>query len=122
MRLAESERHVMRLLWDNGEMTAKDIANQLKEKIGWSKTTTYTMLSRCIEKGYIKRTEPNFHCVSLLSQEEVARQETDHLISANYSGSADLLVASLIQRKRLSADQMDALYQALQELKNDVQE
>lgn len=122
MRLAESERHVMRLLWDNGEMTAKDIANQLKEKIGWSKTTTYTMLSRCIEKGYIKRTEPNFHCVSLLSQEEVARQETDHLISANYGGSADLLVASLIQRKRLGADQMDALYQALQELKNDVQE
>lgn len=119
MKLAESERHVMEQLWKNGEMTAKEIALALNKTIGWSKTTTYTMLTRCAEKGYLRRENPNFRCVALLTKEEVARQETDTLIENNFGGSPDLLVAALIDRKKLSKKQIDALWDAYRSMEDE---
>lgn len=118
MKLAESERHIMEQLWENGEMTAKEIAAVLNKKIGWSKTTTYTMLTRCAEKGYLRRENPNFRCSAILTKEEVARQETDALIEKNFGGCPDLLVAALIDRKKLSKKQMDALWDALNSMED----
>ena len=119
MRLAESERHIMEQLWEHGEMPAKEIAAALNKKIGWSKTTTYTMLTRCAEKGYIKREDPNFRCTAMVSKEEVSCWETDALLSSDFDGSADLLVASLIGRKKLTLAQMEKLYQSLRELEGE---
>ena len=40
MRLAESERRVMEVLWERGTITAKEVAIVLGERLGWKKTTT----------------------------------------------------------------------------------
>lgn len=119
MRLAESERRIMEQLWENGEMTAKEIAAVLRDKIGWSKTTTYTMLTRCAEKGYLRREDPNFRCIALLTKESVARMETDTLIENNFNGSPDLLVAALIDRKKLNKKQLDALWEAYHNMEDE---
>lgn len=116
MRLADSERRIMELLWKNGEMTAREIAATLQETIGWSKTTTYTMLTRCGNKKYLAREDPHFRCRPLITQEEVSQWETDELLKNNFSGSADLLVASLVGHKKLSLKQLETLYQTLQEM------
>ena len=42
-KLFDSERRVMECLWDEGELSAKEIAERLNKKVGWSKTTTYTI-------------------------------------------------------------------------------
>ena len=55
MRLPESDRSVMESFWERGPMTAKEAAKLLGERLGWSKTTTYTMLTRCVNKGYLSR-------------------------------------------------------------------
>lgn len=49
-KLFESELKVMDLLWKEGDLPAKEIAQRLKEQINWSKTTTYTVLKKCVEK------------------------------------------------------------------------
>ena len=45
-RLFDSELKVMETLWENGELSAKQIAELLRQQIGWSKTTTYTVLKK----------------------------------------------------------------------------
>ena len=57
VKLFESELKVMDLLWKEGDLSAKEIAQRLKEQINWSKTTTYTVLKKCVEKQAILRTE-----------------------------------------------------------------
>ncbi len=116
MRLPDSERSVMEVLWENGPTHAKDIARILNERISWNKTTTYTMLTRCIGKGYMRRTDPKFLCTPILTKEEVSLAETDTLIENNFNGSADLLVASLVERKKLSLKEMEHLYDLLKQM------
>ena len=116
MRLAESERKVMEVLWAHGELTAKETARLLNESCGWQKTTTYTMLTRCEQKKYLKRTNPRFVCTPLITKEQVSHWETDELLKADFNDSADLLVASLISRKKLNGEQIKKLQNLLREL------
>lgn len=111
MKLFDSELKVMDVLWREGDATAKQISNILADEVGWNMNTTYTLIKRCIKKGAIERSEPNFMCHALIPKEQVQEAETNELINKIYDGSADKLFAALLGRKRLSAEQIDKLKQ-----------
>ncbi len=110
-KLFDSELKVMGILWNEGDVPAKQIADALTKELGWNKNTTYTLIKRCIKKGAIERLEPNFMCHALISKEAVQEAETTELINKVYDGSADKLFASLLGRKKLSAEQIEKLKQ-----------
>ena len=116
IKLFDSELKVMSVIWREGDVTAKYIADILNVEIGWNKNTTYTLIKRCIKKGAIERMEPNFICHALIPKEEVQEAETNELINKIYDGSADKLFAALLGRKKLSAEQIDKLKQIVGEL------
>ena len=53
IKLFDSELKVMDILWKEGDTSAKEIAEKLNEQVGWSKTTTYTVIKKCIDKGAV---------------------------------------------------------------------
>ncbi len=108
-KLFDSELKVMDVLWKRGDLTAKQISDILKTEIGWNQNTTYTVIKKCIAKGAIARSEPNFLCHALLSKETAQGAGTDELIGRLFDGSADKLFASLLGRKRLSPEQIENL-------------
>ena len=116
MKLFDSEIKVMEILWKEGDTTAKRIAEILGQQISWSKTTTYTIIKRCIEKGAIERREPNFICHPLVTIEEAREYETTELINKMYDGAPDQLVASLLGGKKLSKDAIEKLKRAVREM------
>ena len=62
IKLFDSELKVMDVLWKEGDKTAKQISDILKEEIGWNMNTTYTVIKKCIAKGAIERTEQTQSC------------------------------------------------------------
>lgn len=117
IKLFDSELKVMDVLWKEGNVTAKRLTEILKEQVGWNKNTTYTVIKKCIAKGAIERLEPNFLCRAVISKEQVQEQETTELINKVFDGSADLLFASLLNRKTLSGEEIERLKQLVNNLK-----
>lgn len=115
IKLFDSELKIMDVLWREGDTTAKHISDVLKEDTGWNMNTTYTLIKRCIKKGAIERTEPNFMCHALIPKKEVQEAETNELINKIYDGSADKLFAALLGRKKLTDEQIDKLKQIVGE-------
>ena len=116
IKLFDSELKVMSVLWRERDTTAKHISDILKAEIGWNMNTTYTLIKRCIKKGAIERSEPNFMCHALIPKEEVQEAETNELINKIYDGSADKLFAALLGRKKLTAEQIERLKQIVGDL------
>ena len=108
-KLFDSELKVMEVLWAEGDVPARRIAMVLADQVGWSKTTTYTVIKKCVDKGAVQRTEPGFVCRALVSREQARQAETEALIEKHYGGSADLLVASLLGRRALSQKEIEKL-------------
>ena len=117
IKLFDSELKVMDVLWKEGDMTAKHISDILHEQVGWNVNTTYTLIKRCIKKGAIERSEPGFMCHALIPREQIQEQETTELINKVFDGSADLLFASLLNRKTLTDQEIAHLKEIVNNLK-----
>ena len=116
VKLFDSELKVMSVLWKEGDQTAKQISEILKEETGWNMNTTYTVIKKCIAKGAIERREPNFLCHALIKKEEVQAAETEELIGKLFDGSADLLFASLLGSNKVSREQLEKLRALVEEM------
>ncbi|MEK4460062.1 MULTISPECIES: BlaI/MecI/CopY family transcriptional regulator [Paenibacillus] len=116
LNLVDSELKVMSVLWQEGDTAAKHIAAALSDKYGWNVNTTYTLIKRCIKKGAIERSEPNFMCHALVSQEEVQKKGMLELVNKIFNGSSNKLFASLLGKKELSDAQIERLKKMVDEL------
>jgi len=117
IKLFDSELKVMNVLWESGDMTAKRISDILAEKIGWNMNTTYTVIKKCISKGFIVRSEPNFMCHAAISKDEVRRSELTEFVDKMFDGAADKLFAALLDSRKMSADEINSLKAMVEKLK-----
>ncbi len=115
IKLHDAELRVMEVIWNEGTVSAKRIYEKLKEAYGYSRSATYTLIKRCIDKQAIKRMEPGFLCRALVSKEETQALETRELIDKLYDGSADRLVASVLGKPDLSQEEIERLRKIVEE-------
>lgn len=116
VKLFDSELKVMEVLWKHGALHAGQIAKLLKDSIGWNRNTTYTVIKKCIEKGAIRREEPNFLCVSALSRDEVQQTEANELIDKMFDGSAEQFFVAMLNGKKLDREELARLKKMVNEL------
>ncbi len=48
------EIEILKVSWREGELSAREIHDLLKDKLGWSASTNRTILDRMVEKGLLK--------------------------------------------------------------------
>lgn len=117
MTVTPSEWNVLEVLWQDGPQTLTELVPKLQERIGWSKSTTATMVRRMSEKGILtyeiqgrgKLFIPN------VARNAVVAQETDSLLKRAYQGSIGLMVSAMAQRNNLTKQDIDELYQILKD-------
>lgn len=114
MKLFDSELKVMEELWDRGPLSAADIAAALKEKTGWNRNTSYTVIKKCIAKGAIRREEPKFRCVPLVTREEAQKEETRDLIGRLFGGSRTNFFAAMLSGGELSGEEISELKELIE--------
>ena len=124
IHLTSSEWHVMEFLWDHTPCTGREAPSCLEKTMGWSRSTTLTLLRRLESKGAVASDtdhgKKSFR--PLVKRDAAVLQETKHFLHRVYHGSLSLMVSSLTQKQALPQEEIDALYALLRELeeKHDV--
>ena len=116
--LTEAEWIVMECLWEKSPRTGRETVAWLDQKMGWTRSTTLTMLRRLEAKGAVAGdTEGELKTFRpLIAREEVAAQETENLLDRVYKGSLSLLVSNLTRKQSLPQNEIDELYAILREM------
>lgn len=104
-KLFDSERKVMEVLWEQGEMRASEIVKVLKERTGWNRNTTYTVVKKCVEKGMIKRIEPHFVCQALVTKEEAQESEMKDLLNRMFDGSKEKFISMFLEKVEMTEEE-----------------
>ena len=116
--LTEAEWSVMECLWEKSPRTGRETVAWLEQKMGWTRSTTLTMLRRLEAKGAVTG-DTNGELKTfrpLIAREEVAVRETENLLDRAYKGSLSLLVSSLTKKQSLPQKEIDELYAILKEM------
>ena len=116
IKLFESELKVMEVLWEMGDQPASHIAKTLADETGWNRNTTYTVIKKCMDKGAILRSEPNFLCHALIGREEVQRYEAEELKNRMFDGSATQMFSAMVGGRKLEKEEIQRLKRLIEEL------
>ncbi len=111
--LYDSETKVMNIIWENGAISAKQISVIAQQTIGWNKNTTYTVIKKLEAKGFIKREEPGFICVPLVTKHQVQKAEMGSLIKKVFGGSKRALFSALLEDESLTEQDIKELKQMI---------
>ncbi len=116
--LTEAEWTVMECLWEKSPRTGRETVAWLDQKMGWTRSTTLTMLRRLEAKGAVAGdTDGELKTFRpLIAREEAAVRETENLLDRAYKGSLSLLVSSLTRKQSLPQKEIDELYAILREM------
>ncbi|MCL2488691.1 MAG: BlaI/MecI/CopY family transcriptional regulator [Oscillospiraceae bacterium] len=119
VKLFESERKAMELVWENEGATAKVLSALAGSRIGWSKNTTYTVLTKLVEKQIVRREEPGFRCWSAIPREEAAYSEAASVVNAFFGGSVKSLFASFLAKEKISEEELSELREIIDRYQTD---
>ena len=112
-----TEWHLMECLWEIGPCTGREAVDYLTAHVGWSRSTTLTLLRRMTQKGLVRcEDREGLKTYSpALRREDAVRQETDSFLSRVYHGSLAQMLVALTAKTPLSKQEIDELYAILKE-------
>ena len=123
--ITESEWNVLSCLWEHMPQTARELTQSLATSVGWSRSTTLTVLRRMTEKGLLLCEEGD-DGVRLyrteLAQDAVTMRETEHFLDRVFGGSISMMLSAMTAGKRLTGDEIDALYEVLRQAEEQEQQ
>ena len=109
-QISESELVLMKIIWKNGgtALYSHVIEELEKDSNLWKKNTVLTLLSRLIEKKYLKirKIGHRNEYIALVTEQEYQTLQTRSFLNRVYDGSVRNLVATLLRQDVLSADEM----------------
>ena len=103
-KIFESEYRFCLILWEHEPIRSTELAKLCKEKLDWSKTTTYTVIKRLSERGVLKN--ENTIVSSLISKDEAQQSELNELVEKKFEGSLPAFIAAFARRQELSDDEV----------------
>ena len=113
--LNNSEWYIMEELWEEQPKTLMQLVHKMKEKQGWSKSTTSTMLRRMQEKGCIRYEEGERarNYFTDLNREAVVLEETKAFLNRTCKGSLGMLVSTFVGNNQLTEEEIQELREIL---------
>lgn len=120
--ISEAEIEVMKVLWEKGDSTAKEIVSEIEKINSWKPKTIQTLITRLVAKGEIKADKINaksYIYSAVVKKDEYQSYANDSFIRKLYSGSLNLMLSSFIRNQKLSETEIEELKNILEEKQNE---
>ncbi len=120
-RPTDRELTILRILWDNGPSTVRQVNEAMNEDSETGYTTTLKLMQIMTEKGLVLRDKSQFKHVfkPALSEEKAQNQLVGDLLERAFSGSAEKLVMRALSAKKISASERESIRKMLDEFKGE---
>ena len=120
-RPTDAELAILRILWDRGPSTVRQVHDILGLERQAAYTTALKLLQIMTEKGLVERDERDRTHIyrARLSEETTQRQLVRDLADRAFGGSASKLVMQALATRRASADELRDIRKAIDSARNE---
>ena len=106
-KIFESEYRFCLILWEQEPVNSTRLVELCKQRLGWSKATTYTVIRRLSERGVLKN--ENATVTSLISKEQAQRSRLQEMVEETFEGSMPAFLAAFSKSKKLTRQEVAQL-------------
>jgi len=114
----KAEVDILTVLWKHGPSTVRFVHDQLNIFKEVNYTTTLKQMQLMAERGFLKRDETSMKHIYEAKEEERKTKSVllDRFVDHLYGGSAGNLVMQLLDNKKASKEELDAIRAVLDQL------
>lgn len=112
-KIFDSELRFCEILWEHQPVKSSELVRLCAEKLGWKKSTTYTVIKRLTERGVVKTEDAVV--TALVSRGEVQRAESRAFVERNFRGSLPGFLSAFVGGRGLSTEEADELRRMIAE-------
>lgn len=116
-KIHESEYRFCLILWEHEPITAVELSRLCQDRLGWKRTTTYTVIKRLGERGVLKN--ENGLVTSLISRQTAQAGEIETLVETKFQGSLPAFFAAFTRRREISPQELDELQQMIDRIRQE---
>jgi predicted transcriptional regulator len=115
--LTPQELEIMKVVWQKGEATVRDVYESLLERRKIAYTTVMTMMKVLEGKGHLKKRQDDRAYVYKPTRPEttVVRGMVREFVDRLFDGSAHPLVVHLVKDRRLTRKELEGLARLIDE-------
>lgn len=106
-KIFESEYRFCLILWEQEPVSTTELVRLCQDRLGWKRTTTYTVIKRLGERGVLKNEAGIVS--ALISKEEAQVSELDELMEKKFQGSLPAFLAAFARRQDLSQEEVEEI-------------
>src|SRR3954447_18426635 len=120
-RPTDAELSILRILWDRGPSTVRQVHDVLALERTAAYTTALKLLQIMTEKGLVERDERDRTHIyrARLSEETTQRQLVRDLLDRAFGGSSTKLVMQALATRRASAEELKDIRKAIDSARTD---
>ena len=111
--LAETEAKFAELIWAHEPLSSSELVRLAADALGWKKSTTYTVLRRLCERGLFQNSDGTV--TALVSRAEYDAVRSERFVEESFGGSLPRFLAAFTGRRKLRADEAEALRRMIEE-------
>jgi BlaI family penicillinase repressor len=114
----ERELSILRILWDAGPSTVKQVNEAMNKDRATGYTTTLKLMQIMADKGLLVRDQSQFQHIykPAISEEKAQKQLVGNLLERAFAGSAEKLVMRALSAKKVSPEELTRIRKMLDEL------
>ena len=113
-KLFDAEYKFACLIWDHEPINSTELVKLSLEKLGWKKSTTYTVLRKLCERGILKN--ENATVTAIVKKADAQKYESQAVVEKAFHGSLpQFLTAFLGGEKKLSEKEAEELKRIIEE-------
>lgn len=116
--MTQAENELAQIIWEAEPVQSGQLVKLAAERLGWKKSTTYTVLRKICENGIFQNNDTVVS--SLMSREEYARRKGENYLEENYGGSLPKFVAAFLQHRKLSRKDLEELEKLIDDYGEDL--
>ena len=106
-KIFESEYRFCLILWEHEPVNSTKLVELCREKLGWSKATTYTVIRRLAERGVL--VNENTIVRTLITKEEAQASRVEEMVEETFQGDLPAFIAAFARGRKLSRQEAEQL-------------
>ena len=103
-KLGVVEARFADLIWQNEPISSGALVRLCEGKLGWKKSTTYTVLKKLCERGIFRNERGEV--TALISRDEFYALQSQRFVEESFDGSLPAFVAAFSSRKALTTQEI----------------
>jgi len=115
LKLFDAEFKFMNIVWEFEPIHSKELSVICGERLGWKRPTTYTVIRKLAERGFLKN--ENATVTALVKREQVQQYEANNLLDKAFDGSIPSFIATFLNGKSLTEEEAHSLKKMIERAK-----